>query len=183
MSHRKFIPELGLECEYEGHDRIDDSNTGKGRKYGAHDVEIIPVVAPFQKPDAGPEVDSAADDAGDYDNEGADYSGGQFPAPVTGQKDMLDERTRYICYAEETKQNRKMEAKRALTPARTKSITVKRVMPESSLTGTSLNKLAIEPISKIVDQVRGQGAGRRKSGAYTQYVSILSRTATQPSGL
>ena len=36
---------------------------------------------------------------------------------------------------------------------------------------------------KIPDQVRGQGAGRRKSGAYTEYVSILSRPVTPPSGL
>ena len=35
------------------------------------------------------------------------------------------------------------------------------------LLGLPTQQLTLEHISKIVDQVSGQGAGRRKSGAYT----------------
>jgi hypothetical protein len=42
--------------------------------------------------------------------------------------------------------------------------------------------MLIRSYLKKVDQGSGQGAGRRKSAAYTVYVSILSRLATPPWG-
>jgi hypothetical protein len=44
----------------------------------------------------------------------------------------------------------------------------------------SASNLKFEPISKIVAKGSGQGTERIKSGAYTQYVSILIRSVTQP---